>query len=208
MKSGLQKLALANSVNESVLESAAAIYEASEGNVESFDEYVEYQEICEAVISSMSDEQIAMENVSELVVETVNYIISESNVLRTYKRNIERNNAKEVVNNSGLKNKITGAAKAAGKWMKDHKAATAGIGAGVAAVGAGAAIAAKKIADKKKAAQQNQEEVKENCEYDEYETLVEAVVECFMSEEEIMSENASQIAIATADYLIDNIDNI
>ena len=205
MKSGLQKLALANSVNESVLESAAAIYEASEGNVESFDEYVEYQEICEAVISSMSDEQIAMENVSELVVETVNYIISESNVLRTYKRNIERNNAKEVVNNSGLKNKITGAAKAAGKWMKDHKAATAGIGAGVAAVGAGAAIAAKKIADKKKAAEQNQEEVKENYEYPEYAELVEAVV-ANLSEEELMQENASEFACEVADYMIENAD--
>lgn len=44
--------------------------------------------------------------------------------------------------------------------------------------------------------------VKENCEYDGYDTLIEAVIGGFMSEQEILSENASKIAISTADYLI------
>lgn len=57
-------------------------------------------------------------------------------------------------------------------------------------------IAAKKFADQK------EECCKENSEYEGYSELVEAVVNGFMSEDEIMSENASQIAIATADYLI------
>ena len=79
---------------------------------------------------------------------------------------------------------------------------------GAAAIGAATAagIAAKKIHDKKKAAAQNQEEVKENYEYDEYETLIEGVINCFMSDEEIMAENANDIAMATADYMIENVD--
>ena len=100
------------------------------------------------------------------------------------------------------------AVKSIGKDALKSMGKKAAIAGGVAAVGAGAAIAAKKIADKKKAAQQNQEEVKENYEYEEYEGLVEAVIDVFMSDEEIMSENASQIAINTADYIIDNIDSI
>lgn len=43
---------------------------------------------------------------------------------------------------------------------------------------------------------------KENAEYYGYEELVEAVVSGYMSKDEIFSENASKIAIATADYLI------
>lgn len=100
------------------------------------------------------------------------------------------------------------AVKSMGKDALKSMGKKAAIAGGVAAVGAGAAIAAKKIADKKKAAQQNQEEVKENYEYEEYEGLIEAVIDVFMSDEEIMSENASQIAMNTADYLIDNIDSI
>jgi len=208
MKTGLQKLALANAMNESVLEAADAIYEASEGNVEAFDEYVEYQEICEAVIAAMSDEQIKLENASELVIETANYIISERSALRTLKRGVERNQAKNASPEvkTGIKDKITGAATAAGNFIKKHPGRAAGIGAGVAAVGAGATIAAKKISDKKKAAQQNQEEVKENYEYPEYMSLVEAVVASF-TEEELMQENASEFACEVADYMIENADD-
>ena len=95
----------------------------------------------------------------------------------------------------------------AGNFVKDHKKAL-GIGAGVAAAGAAAAIAAKKIADKKKAAKAAEQEVKENSAYEEYETLVENVINHFMSEEEIMSENANEIAMATADYFIEHIDEM
>lgn len=95
----------------------------------------------------------------------------------------------------------------AGNFVKDHKKAI-GVGAGVAAAGAAAAIAAKKIADKKKAAKAAEQEVKENAEYEEYETLVENVINHFMSEEEIMSENANEIAMATADYFIEHIDEM
>ena len=84
--------------------------------------------------------------------------------------------------------------------------AAAGIGAGVAAAGAGAAIVAKKISDKKKAAQENQEEVKENYEYPEYASLIEAVVASF-TEEELMEENASEFACEVADYMIENADD-
>ena len=106
----------------------------------------------------------------------------------------------------GQKVKIIG--KNVANYVKKHPGKTAAAGAGLAAVGVGTAIAAKKIADKKKAAKENQEEVKENYEYEEYETLVENVIGYFMSEEEIMSENASEIATATADYFIENIDNM
>lgn len=216
MKTGLQKLALADAMNESVLEAADAIYEASEGNVEAFDEYVEYQEICEAVIAAMSDEQINLENASELVIETANYIISERSALRTLKRGVERNQAKQgttaVANINGntevstIGKKVANGAKGVGNWIKNHKGAAAGIGAGVAAAGVGAAIAAKKISDKKKAAQENQEEVKENYEYPEYMSLVEAVVASF-SEEELMQENASEFACEVADYMIENVND-
>ena len=192
---------------------AAAAAKEKEKDVKENYEYPEYAELVEFVISNLTEEEIMQENASEFACEVADYMI-EAEMKADVDAKVIGSKVKETIG-SKLSNaaktaggKVGDAAKATGKWMKDHKAATAGIGAGVAATGAAAAIAAKKIADKKKAAQQNQEEVKENCEYDEYETLVEAVVECFMSEEEIMSENASQIAIATADYLIDNIDNI
>ena len=106
--------------------------------------------------------------------------------------------------------KIAASAKKAGEavvnFAKEHPGKAAAIGAGAAAAGAATAIAAKKIADKKKAAKQ--EEVKENYEYEEYESLVENVINYFMSDEEIMSENANQIAMDTADFLINNIDNM
>ena len=108
-----------------------------------------------------------------------------------------------VINKPAIKDHVKGAAAFVGK----HKKAV-GIGAGALAVGASAAIAAKKIHDKKKAAAQNQEQVKENYEYDEYAGLLEAVINGFMSEEEIMSENANEIAIATADYMIKNVDSL
>jgi len=208
MKTGLQKLALADAMNESVLEAADAIYEASEGNVEAFDEYVEYQEICEAVIAAMSDEQINLENASELVIETANYIISERSALRSLKRGVERNQAKNAAPEvkTGIKDKIAGAVKGAGNWVKNNPGKAAGIGVGVAAAGAGAAIAAKKISDKKKAAQENQEEVKENYEYPEYASLIEAVVASFTAEE-LMEENASEFACEVADYMIENADD-
>lgn len=50
--------------------------------------------------------------------------------------------------------------------------------------------------------------VKENCEYDGYDTLIEAVIGGFMSEEEILSEDASKIAISTADYLIKECEDV
>ena len=103
----------------------------------------------------------------------------------------------------GQKAKIIG--KNVADWAKKHPGKVA---AGAAVLGTGAAIAAKKIADKKKAAKQNQEEVKENYEYEEYETLVENVIGYFMSEEEIMSENANDIAMATADYFVEHIDEM
>ena len=117
-------------------------------------------------------------------------------------------NAAAATMASKAKNDTNGAAFEYGKEALKGVGKKAAIGAGVAAAGAAAAIAAKKIADKKKAAKQNQEEVKENYEYEEYETLVENVIGYFMSEEEIMSENASEIATTTADYFIENIDNM
>ena len=217
MKDGLQKLALAKTLDESVMETAEDIYEAAEGVEEAFADYYEYQEVLEAVIANMDEEQFNAENAAQIAIEATNFIISEGG-MRKWQRKVAKNQAKmgstelATANNntalSTIKKNTSNTAKGLGNWIKNHKAAAAGIGAGVAAAGVGAAIAAKKIADKKKAAQQNQEEVKENYEYEEYETLVEAVIECFMSEEEIMSENASQIAMVTADYLIDNIDSI
>ena len=56
-------------------------------------------------------------------------------------------------------------------------------------------ISAQKFADKS---------CKENAEYDGYEELIEAVIGGIMTKEEIMSENATEIAIATANYLIES----
>lgn len=89
-------------------------------------------------------------------------------------------------------------------FVKNHKKQI-GIGAGVAGAGIAAGIAAKKIYDKKKAAAAAREEVKENYEYDEFDTVIEAVISNFMSDEEVMSENCDQIAMESANYLIDNI---
>lgn len=109
---------------------------------------------------------------------------------------------------SKAKNDTNDAAFEYGKEALKGVGKKAAIGAGVAAAGAAAAIAAKKIADKKKAAKEAEQEVKENAAYEEYETLVENVINHFMSEEEIMSENANEIAMATADYFIEHIDEM
>ena len=139
-------------------------------------------------------EEKNLENVAEAVVDM-----------------LEKNEIVPVPGTEKVDRKIGQKAKIIGKnvadYVKNHPGKAA-AGAGLAAVGVGTAIAAKKIADKKKAAKQNQEEVKENYEYEEYETLVENVIGYFMSDEEIMSENANEIAIATADYFIENIDNM
>jgi len=169
-------------------------------------EYPEYVELVEFVVANMTEEEIMAENASEFACEVADYMI-ESQMIDT---KVVGDKAKETLG-SKIKNAASAvgtAAKNVGTAIKNNPGKTAAIGAGVAATGAAAAIAAKKISDKKKAAQQNQEEVKENFEYEEYEGLIEAVIGGFMSEEEIMSENATQIAIATADYIIDNIDSI
>lgn len=110
-------------------------------------------------------------------------------------------NAKKVAGDSN-------AVKDLGKEALKGMGKKAAIGAGIVGGAAAAAVAAKKIADKKKAAKAAEQEVKENFEYEEYETLVENVINVFMSEEEIMSENANEIAVATADYFIEHIDEM
>ena len=193
-------------------------------------EYPEYMDLLEAVIAEFTSEEIVSENASELACEIADFLIESEiinekielgrfNHLKMDKDgNMVKQNpvigyakdAKDVVK-SGVKSVGNAIGTGAGKisdFAKKHP-----VGAGAAAIGAGAvgaatAIAAKKIADKKKAAKQNQEEVKENYEYEEYETLVENVIGYFMSDEEIMSENANEIAMATADYFIENIDNM
>ena len=221
MKDGLQKLALAKALDESVMETAESIYEAAEGVEESFSDYQEYQEVLEAVVANMSEDQLNMENSAQIAIEATNFIISEGG-MRKFERAVARNQAKRDANfkapvaskatslvNGGdgtkknIGGKIADGVKAAGNWIKKNPGKTAGIAAGTAAVAGGAALAAKKIADKKKAAQQNQEEVKENYEYEEYMELVEAVV-ASLNEEELMSENASEFACQVADYMIEN----
>lgn len=113
------------------------------------------------------------------------------------------NKAKEAIGNIHIKDKALGAVEA----IKKHPGKTAAAVAGTAAA-IGAGVAAKKIYDKKKAAKQNHKDVKENYEYDEYSTVVEAVISGLMSDDEIVSENASEIAMATADYLIDHINEL
>jgi len=189
---------------------AAAAAKEKEEEVKENYEYPEYTELVEFVVANMTEDEIMQENASEFACEVADYMI-ESQMIEA---KVVGDKAKETIGSklknaaSNVKTNVGNAAKAAGTFVKNNPGKTAAIGAGVAATGAAAAIAAKKISDKKKAAQQNQEEVKENYEYEEYETLVEAVIGSFMSDEEIMSENASQIAIATADYLIENIDTI
>ena len=117
-------------------------------------------------------------------------------------------NSKIATKALDAKDNVVDAAKNVAGAAKRHPGKAAAIGAGALAAGAAVGIAAKKIADKKKAAKQNQEEVKENYEYEEYETLVENVIGYFMSEEEIMSENANDIAMATADYFVEHIDEM
>ena len=180
-----------------------------EENVKENYEYPEYTELVEAVIAEFTEEELMSENASEFACQVADYLIDEAGEVIDAVVGKD-GKARETIG-SKLKSAagaVSGAANKAGNWVKNNPGKAAGIGAGVAAAGAATAIAAKKIADKKKAAQQNQEEVKENYEYEEYETLIENVIAHFMSEEEIMSENASQIAMATADYLIDNIDNM
>lgn len=78
LRSDLQKLALAQAMDESVLEIASAIKKASIIENCDYEDYSEYQEIVEAVIAELNDEQLAMENCTEFVIETVNYIINEA----------------------------------------------------------------------------------------------------------------------------------
>lgn len=112
------------------------------------------------------------------------------------------NGATDAAKDAGKK--LSGAKDAVVSAIKNHpKTAGAAVGT-AAAIGAG--VAAKKIYDKKKAAKAAQQKVQENCEYPEYQTVIECVVNNLMSEEEIMSENATQIATDTANYLIDNVD--
>ena len=194
MKVGLQKLALANAMDESVIVTAESIYESAEENNIPFNECEGYDNIVEAVVAAMSKDQINMENAVQFVMEAADFIISEGG-MRKYKRAVEKNLTKtdEVPKNNVSKSAID--------FVKNHKKQIGAVGAGAALAG-GAVYAAKKIADKKKAAKQNQEEVKENYEYEEYTELVEAVIDSFTNEE-LMSENVSEMACKVADILIE-----
>ena len=192
MKDGLQKLALADAMNESVIEIAAAVYEASAENDVPFNECEGYSTVVEAVIAAMPEDLINSENATSFALEAADYICSESG-----KSNVPTNK------NSAAKK---GIASSVGNFVKGHKKAVAGAAIGAGALTA-AGIAAKKIHDKKKAAAQNQEEVKENYEYEEYKDLVEAVIAGF-TEEEIMAENASEMACAVADILIEKAEDM
>jgi len=87
--------------------------------------------------------------------------------------------------------------------IKNNKIKSGLIGTSVGAGAVTAGVLAKKIYDKKKAAKEKEEEVKENYEYPEYAELVETVV-ANLSEEELMQENASEFACEVADYMIEN----
>ena len=164
---------------------------AAKEEVKENTEYPEYLELLEAVIGEFTEEEIMAENASEMACAVADILIE--------------NEIVAVVDSKGKAKETIGSK--VGNFVKNNKKAI-GIGAGVAAAGAATAIAAKKIADKKKADKEAGQEVKENAAYEGYETLVENVINHFMSEEEIMSENASQIAIATADYFIEHIDEM
>ena len=193
MKVGLQKLALADAMDESVMETVANICEFAEENKVSFCECEGFDTVVESVIAAMTEDQINMENAAQFAIETAEFIIQE------YKNEIVPVPGTEKVDRKiGQKAKIIG--KNVADWAKKHPGKVA-AGAGAAALGTGAVIAAKKIADKKKAA--NKEEVnKENYEYPEYTDLIEAVIGCF-TEEEVMAENASEFACEVANYLIE-----
>ena len=200
MKVGLQKLALADAMDESVMESAVVIAEMSEEQNIPVVECAGFDMIVEAVVAAMNEDQINMENAATFAIECAEYIVQEGG-LRKFKREVARNQAKAQAQVEKNKPAIAKAVSNMGKWAKDHKKQIAGT-AGAAALAGGALYAAKKIADKKKAAKENQEEVKENYEFEEYNTLIEAVIDGF-TEEEVMAENVSEMACAVADILIE-----
>ena len=261
MKVGLQKLALAKAMDESVISIADIVAESAEEDGVPFSECAGYENIVEAVIGAMNEDQLAMENSATFALEVADFIC-EMNArqakkagktavemaLKDSKRAGEAaisggakaaekvadaakklENAGKTASNLGkedLVDKINagkealGAAveksknvpqkeikdlsalKKAANWAKDHKKGLA-IGAAAAAGVGAAALAAKKIAVKKKA--EKQEDVKENCEYPEYNLLVEAIIGDF-TDEEVMAENASEMACTIADILIEKAD--
>lgn len=216
MKVGLQKLALADAMDESVMETVANIYEFAEENNVSFCECEGFDTVVESVIAAMTEDQINMENAAQFAIETAEFIIQEFKKVpekkakekaeKLAKRALQSAKSKgesEIVDKvkvDGFGEKISKGAKAAGNWIRIHPTKAAAVGAGTALLGTGAAIAAKKIADKKKAAKEN--EVKENFEYEEYKSLVETIINDF-SDEEVMAENASEMACTIADILIE-----
>ena len=218
MKVGLQKLALADAMDESVMETVANICEFAEENNVPFSECTGFETVVESVIAAMSEDQINMENAAQFAIETAEFIIQEYKKVpekkakekaeKLAKRAIQSAKAKgesEVdkakVDKKGFGEMISNGTKAAADWVKKHPGKAAAVGAGAAVLGTGAVIAAKKIADKKKAAKED-EVKKENYEYPEYTELIEAIVGSF-TEEEAMAENASDLACEVADYMIE-----
>ena len=217
MKIGLQKLALAAAMDESVMETVANICEFAEENKVSFCECEGFDTVVESVIAAMTEDQINMENAAQFAIETAEFIVAEAakDVLSAKLAGFNPNewkmnkktgalepNSKVIAKALDTKDNVVDAAKNVAGAAKRHPGKAAAIVGTAAAVGTGAAIAAKKIADKKKAAKQNQEEVKENFEYEEYKSLVEAIINDF-SKEEVMAENASEMACTIADILIE-----
>lgn len=77
MKTGLQKLALADALSESVIETVDMVVEAAETNNIPYAECAGYDTLVEAVIAGMSEDQINMENAVQFAMETVDYILNE-----------------------------------------------------------------------------------------------------------------------------------
>lgn len=92
MRSGLVNMALCECMSEEALYMAEAVCEATAIDEEAtdFSDFAEYAQVMEAFIDILPDEVISMEGVEDLVVECVDYIITEFSPLRSMKRGIER----------------------------------------------------------------------------------------------------------------------
>ena len=156
-------------------------------------EYPEYTDLIEAVISCFTEEEVMAENACDFACEVANYLI-EAQMIDC---KVVDGKAVETVGS-----KVKNVAGKVGTIVKNNPGKTAAVAGTAAVLGTGAAIAAKKIADKKKAAKEADQEVKENFEYEEYKSLVEAIINDF-SKEEVMAENASEMACTIADILIE-----
>lgn len=201
MNKELQDLAMATCLDESVVITASAIKEAAFVENCSYRDYSQYQDIVEAVISNLNPDQLELENCAEFVLEAADYIIKISEDITFDTVEIGKN---KFANKTPI-NMVKSAAYKTTVGAKNHHPVRAGLVAagGVAAAGA----LAKSIADKKKAAARVKEDVqKENYEYPEYDKLLETIINSF-TEEEVMNENSSEMAINIADILIEKAEN-